>query len=61
MSSIVIDERVHWSLWTDEVIDLPAVMASEVLVFTSTGSPAEHVGAAIVDDFADDLRRLADA
>jgi len=52
--------------WQSNLADLTQVMSvfslQRVERFVSVGTPAErNLGAAIVDAFADDLRRLADA
>jgi hypothetical protein len=58
MSVLEITDTPRWEVWT-EFVDIRLVQQVENV--TSTGTPPERVGAAIVDQFADDLRRLADA
>jgi len=59
MSAIDVRDSTHWETWTEMIPDTPGLRRVEEL--QSTGTPAERSSASIVDDFADDLRRLADA
>ena len=58
MTNIAYTESVNWET-SIPLVNLWTVRPSEA--FEAKGVPPERSGAAIVDEYADDLRRLADA
>jgi hypothetical protein len=53
------EKQFHWEAYTD--LYMGARQISDAEEVAATGEPAERVGASIVDEFGEDLRRLADA
>ena len=58
MTAIAYTETVRWQT-SMPLVDMRTVRASEA--FEAKGVPPERSGASIVDEYADDLRQLADA
>jgi hypothetical protein len=58
MSAIAYTESPRWETLLP-IVDMRTVRAREAV--EANGVPPERSGASIVDEFADDLRQLADA